>query len=322
MVVNMDWIDDFIKLYMSKEKGDFGKALDLKRNKMPAKLYRYRSLKNMDYIKDEICNGQIFLSLPCEMNDPFDSHSILESGNPGFYARTKDTYMERFKLILDDETFDSIFGAADWLDKLLAYVASQYVPESEVNAMKDKVSKILMDEIAKLNSSINDMINKMSRFACFTEKNSNLPMWSHYANGHTGVCLEYDISSISDVYIINRLLPVKYVSKLPDGTSLLSQDETSKFSFMDYILMHKLLDWSYETEWRLIFNAGSWFYGPDEIPKEFWKNGAPIKFALPSKVFLGAKIEEKFEIEIREWCEKLSIPVEKMKCTEYGLISD
>ena len=165
------------------------------------------------------------------------------------------------------------------------------------------------------------MINKMSRFACFTEKNSNLPMWSHYANGHTGVCLEYDISLISDVYIINRFFPVKYVNKLPDGTSLLAQEKTLRFSFMDYILIHKLSDWSYESEWRLIFNVGSWFFSPDEVPKEFWKNGAQIKFALPSKVFLGIKIEEKNENEIREWCDELGIPVEKMKCTEYGLIS-
>lgn len=322
MVLNMDWIDDFIKLYMSKEKGAFGKALDLKRGMLPPKLYRYRSLKNLDYIKNEICNGQIFLSLPCEMNDPFDSRSVLEAGNPGFYAQTKDTYMERFKTVLDDETFDSIFGSDDWLDKLLTHITAKYVTEAEVDAMKEKVSKIMMDEIAKFNSDINDMINKMSRFACFTEKNSNLPMWSHYANGHTGVCIEYDISSISDPYIINRFFPVKYVSKLPDGTLLLAQDKTSRFSFMEYILIHKLLDWSYESEWRLIFNAGSWFCSPDEIPKEFWKNGAPIKFALPSKVFLGAKIEEKNENEIRKWCVELGIPVEKMKCTEYGLISE
>ena len=37
--------------------------------------------------------------------------------------------------------------------------------------------------------------------------------------------------------------------------------------------------------------------------------------------FLGIKIEEKNENEIREWCDELGIPVEKMKCTEYGLIS-
>ena len=47
------------------------------------------------------------------------------------------------------------------------------------------------------------------------------------------------------LYIINRFFPVKYVSKLPDGTLLLAQDKTSRFSFMEYILIHKLLDWSY-----------------------------------------------------------------------------
>lgn len=67
----MDWIDDFIKLYSSKEKGDFTNALELKRAHIPNKLYRYRTTNNLEYLKEEICDGEIFLIFTFRNERPF-----------------------------------------------------------------------------------------------------------------------------------------------------------------------------------------------------------------------------------------------------------
>ena len=318
----MDWIDDFIKLYSSKEKGDFTKALELKREHIPNKLYRYRTTGNLEYLKGEICDGEIFLSLPSEMNDPFDSHSVLGEKHPAPYIQSKNEYMSRFKDIMDKDTFDKIFDDDNWFELMSLFTAENSGSSHNVNAIKESIIYATMKMLEDMNTTLNDTINKSYRFACFTEKSTNLPMWNHYANEHTGVCLEYDISTIYDVFIINRLFPIKYTEKLPDGTLLATHHKINEFAFLDYFLMHKLKDWSYEAEWRLILSPGTWFNSLGEVPEDYWHKGKKIKFAVPSQVILGTKIKESDEEEIRKWCKEHNIPVQKMKCTEYGLTAE
>lgn len=317
----MDWIDEFIKLYSSKEESDFTKALELKRAHIPNKLYRYRTTKNLEYLKEEICDGEIFLSLPSEMNDPFDSHSVLGEHNASPYVQRKDVFMSEFENIMDKESFDRIFNSTNWLELLLIF-AAEHTSVDKANEVKNAFDYATMRMLENINSTLNDAINKSYRFACFTEKSTNLPMWNHYANGHTGVCLEYNIRSFYYNFMVNRLFPIKYTDKLPDGTLLAMHHKINEFAFLDYFLMHKLNDWSYEAEWRLIFNPGTWFNSLGEVPKDYWHKGKKIKFAVPSQVILGTKIKESDEEEIRKWCKEHNIPVQKMKCTEYGLIAE
>lgn len=75
----LSWKEEFLKLYVSSQKGDFGKALDLKRSNLPQKLYRFRSLTNLAYTLEEICEGKIYMAHPKEQNDPFDACSLLHS---------------------------------------------------------------------------------------------------------------------------------------------------------------------------------------------------------------------------------------------------
>lgn len=312
----MDWIDEFIELFMSQKTGSVEKALLYKQQYIPQKLYRYRSAEKIERLKDEIVNGRIFMSSPLNMNDPFDSCSLLENNKPTVYVHDKEIYKERFKEILDKNTFNKIFKDDNWFEKLTESVASKYVSLEEIDEAKEKALKTLMQGIEDINSEINETINRTYRFACFTQSKTNLPMWNHYANGHKGVCLEYDTTEINNIININVLFPVKYVDKLPDGISLMkAQDELR----MEYFLMHKLRDWSYENEWRLIYNIVFWYKDPSEVSYEILKKGASIYFALPSKVYLGAKISDFDEEQIRKWCSEHRIPVQKMKCTEYGL---
>ena len=312
----MDWIDEFIELFMSQKTGSVEKALLYKQQYIPQKLYRYRSAEKIERLKDEIVNGRIFMSSPLNMNDPFDSCSLLENNKPTVYVHDKEIYKERFKEILDKNTFNKIFKDDNWFEKLTESVASKYVSLEEIDEAKEKALKTLMQGIEDINSEINETINRTYRFGCFTQSKTNLPMWNHYANGHKGVCLEYDTTEINNIININVLFPVKYVDKLPDGISLMkAQDELR----MEYFLMHKLRDWSYENECRSIYNIGFWYKDPSEVSYEILKKGASIYFALPSKVYLGAKISDFDEEQIRKWCSEHRIPVQKMKCTEYGL---
>lgn len=46
------------------------------------------------------------------------------------------------------------------------------------------------------------IINGTKEFGicCFSETNNNIHMWSHYADSHKGICIEYDSSEFNDYF--------------------------------------------------------------------------------------------------------------------------
>lgn len=315
----MDWQSEFLRLFMSDTKEDHSAALTLKQEHIPEKLYRYRPLSSAPYIIDEICTGEIYLANPNELNDPFDSCSLLKSEQPSYYFTDQDSFRNSLQSHFSDEFLSQVFRSEDWYNELMWLVAKESMPpekqELAVNALVQAVMKQLLD----VNKSFNHIIHDTSRLACFTTKSDNLPMWNHYAQSHTGVCLEYEPKIVDNVYIINRLFPVYYTDVLPDMLERSLGRGKLEFSILDYFLIHKLKDWAYENEWRLIYNVGSWYFSYEKVPKEFWTQGKKIKFIQPSRVLLGAKINKAYEKLIRDACGHYNIEVAKMQCTEYGL---
>ena len=316
----MDWKDDFFKLYESGKLDDFKTALELKRNNIPKKLYRYRTVtdENLQYRKKEIVDGELYLSHPDELNDPFEGCSLLHSKNPVIYA-DKNTFEKYYKLQGKEDEVRDIFADENWFEKLITYTADHV--EGEI--LKEKSQEALIFAMRcgfeRFNSDLNNTIRKMNKVSCFTTNPKNLPMWNHYTCEHKGICLEYDTALINKVFYINRLYPVKYVDKLPDMTYLMAHKEHPQFVTFDIMSINKLKDWSYEDEWRLILNAGSWFGRDGDVPKDYWNNGRTIEFILPSRIILGRNILEEHEKEIISYANQVDIPVVKAWCTEYGL---
>ena len=325
METGEDWKAEFLELYMSGDAGDFDKALSLKRLHIPKRLYRYRTLSDDSIAKyrfGEIVRGELYMSHPSELNDPFEVTSNLAAFNPSAYMRDKEDFTKLFKDKMSDEDYANVFDSDFWYDNLLTYVAEKSVPQDKVDSTKEALSRVIMGEFEKINSNVSDMTRKMVRLACFTTTPNNLPMWNHYTNGHTGVCLEYNTEDIKNIYQINKLFPVYYVDKMPDMTDRLLQKMRAEFGFMDYLAIHKLKDWRYENEWRLIYDAGSWYFGPEDIPQDFWTHGKSIPFIRPARIIMGMKISEEHEIKIREYAELAGIPAVKAIQTEYGLKID
>lgn len=320
-----DWKTEFLDLYMSGDVKKFGQALDLKRLHIPKRLYRYRALSDDNISKyrfGEIVRGELYLSHPSELNDPFEASSNLAASEPSAYMRDKEDCAKLFKDKMNDEEYESVFGSDSWYENLLTYVAEKSVPQDKVESTKAALSRVIMGEFEKINSNVSDMTRKMVRFACFTTTPNNLPMWHHYTDGHMGICLEYNTEDITNIYQINKLFPVYYVDKMPDMTNKLLQKRTPEFGFMEYLAIHKLNDWRYENEWRLIYDAGSWYYEPEDVPRDFWTHGKSIPFIRPARIIMGMKISEEHEKKIREYAEFAGIPTTKATQTEYGLKID
>lgn len=319
----MDWKEEFLKLFISEDVNDYGRALDLKRKNIPEKLYRYRPLKKEDvkFRFGEIVRGELFLSHSKDLNDPFEVCSVLQSLSPAAYLDKK-IYMKSFKELMEPHDYERIFGKEAYWEDFIDYVARKTMPEERAVETKAALEKVFMGGIEDITRYINEQSRKMVRFASFSETFNNLPMWHHYADGHTGICLEYTTNEISEIYHLNMMFPVYYVEKLPDIACDMFRKKHPKFGLFKFQAMHKLQNWNYEKEWRLIHDAGSWYTSLEKVPKNFWTSGKPIQFIRPSKVILGKDITAENECEMRKAADLVNIPVVKAEITPYGLKVD
>lgn len=128
---------------------------------------------------------------------------------------------------------------------------------------------------------------------CFMEDKFSQLMWSHYADGHKGFCVEF---SFDEERFNNFVYPICYRKEMVN-----IEMKSPKADFLP-IMLTKSEDWAYEREWRLVFTGKD--QGLHEAPK--------IK-----AVYLGAKIEEPDKRRISDICRMKGYEIYQMD-TKYG----
>lgn len=91
-------------------------------------------------------------------------------------------------------------------------------------------------------------IDEQYRVYCLGPDPKNLLMWSHYADSHRGICLEFSLSN----KIFCAALKCEYSSTFPIMTLHDDSDDAALLS-----LLAKSDVWSYEKEYRLIVQEES-----------------------------------------------------------------
>ena len=312
----MDWKKDFLKLYMSTNENEVQQAINLIEVHIPQHLYRYRSASEAIFVQSELL-GQIYMPHISELNDPFDSCSLLESENINHYFNMDD-FKEKIEHITGSKIPDGKLRDDTWSEDMIDYVMSlQGIPDTSKRTAIQLYQIDTRRNLEETNARLNEIVKSDYRIACFSETPYNLPMWNHYANAHTGICLEYDTLKFNyNPTLRQRLFPVYYRDELPDVLEFMKDMDLKHppKSLFDYILIHKLNEWSYEREWRLVLNL----LQIEEADNK--SNTGTIKWLTkPSKVYIGTKIGEAMKYFIICLCEKLKIDIYQMECTEYGL---
>ena len=170
--------------------------------------------------------------------------------------------------------------------------------------------KLAEFQIALEQASIeaNRHINDNFAITCFSKKSDEILMWSHYANKHTGFCVEYDFSKCTNWAALITLFPVIYSKNRPHfPMSIFEQsnnfkDITVKEGNDSIISLIRLLliksdIWRYEEEWRIIGLQNQL------IDKHL------LELDIVTKIYLGANISEKNEKEIVDIAKSKGIPV-------------
>lgn len=240
-------------------------------NSAPAELYKYTSCD--EFILDNLFHNKLWYSSPSNFNDVFDSR----------YYFDKDALCNN--LI-------SVLGKGQNLRK-----GSYAWKGAYAIAQKNSV---------KLEAVLDDFRIHCG-VTCFSETNDNLLMWAHYADSHRGICIEYDLLSISNK--TNFIpVPIIYTDKRVSVSSLdVENINVDAMRMCIYILTSKSTIWDYEQEWRIIRDRGACGTNWDEN-----KKGAILDMVEPSSIILGCQIAENNEKKVYNFCNQNKINLYKM----------
>ena len=156
----------------------------------PEFLYKYRSLENKDWIEQIVKHHQVYYPKPEQINDPFDCRMPCIKSYGAWWAKA---WMAAQNATTDDERLK---------------VACEYEPKSVVLTPERcaELNKALTpDEERRFKEQFSGVIEPIlekSGVLSLCATNDNVVMWSHYANGHKGICLKFRVDKWPELKIL------------------------------------------------------------------------------------------------------------------------
>lgn len=193
----------------------------------PPRLFKYQSItaQTVANLRDRV----LWCSAPIDFNDPFDCAAAVPSR----------------------------VSASEWI----AYHLSKGDPDAVAAApMLADGADAVERMTAGFHDSTQDALQRQIRenlttrgVVCLSATNTDILMWSHYANGHRGMCLEFR----SSVDPIRRADQVQYQDSAPELNPLkLVRGEIGPEALADIMMLRKFSSWRYEQEWRVLAARG------------------------------------------------------------------
>ena len=169
----------------------------------------------------------------------------------------------------------------------------------------DKVIK-LNEDLSKISRELGESIDKEYRVGSLCTDYKNRLMWSHYADGHKGFCIEYDFGKDTKIYESALLLPVVYSKervKFPWSVVYAeNREEPTVIREGAYAKLRSLLVkdeiWEYEHEWRLIVARKSGIEN--------------INMPAISCIYIGAMCNKEDREKLASIAVELKVPIKQM----------
>ena len=258
------------------------KMLDNFRN-CPDYLYKYCSHETAHQM---IENESIRFATRSHFNDPFDIAPVMSKMKEREILAYYDASPQSFK--------ERGLSKSTWKKQL----------KNNGPTLIERISKVAIDNL------------NMFKITCLSENSNHILMWSHYADGHKGVCLQFkDIKQCLNVGKINMHYErVNYVpcDKRPTLKPL-SRDHASIIE----TLSTKYDIWEYEQEWRIIAYSDT-FPSSEAYIKM-------LKRFLTGCVF-GIDMSEEDKVAFKQLCQIKGFDIKfkqaRMHKTKYALVYD
>ncbi len=111
---------------------------------------------------------------------------------------------------------------------------------------ENKVIQLPLKQI-EVKREIESEIDKLG-VVCYSELEEEILMWSHYADGHRGMALVFDVENP----IAKSIAKVNYIEQLPEMN--FESDPRNIKSGLSQTIISKSKSWEYEKEWRQIIS--------------------------------------------------------------------
>jgi len=233
-------------------------------------LYKYRSLDTVEqigFVRDLLVKHRLYCAGPGSFKDPFECRAQISFDAPmeiKIQKAAERICKERPGICLPDA------------EKL----APARCAELECNG-PENVEKMVFDKfgIVSMAGTLNSPL-----------------MWSHYAAGHTGLCIEFYGAKEPQLDFFGDAQPVKYQKDFP----IIDFYRDDPLVMAEKYLLTKAEDWSYEKEWRIMQQ--------DRNTNQYYD----FDPALMRRVFLGLGISEEHFRSVRSFVDEIPRDVRPM----------
>lgn len=169
---------------------------------------------------------------------------------------------------------------------------------------KEQINNYLLKTIREVSCKIQEEFYT----ACFSSSYNQILMWSHYADKHTGFCIEYDCTE--GFLLRNMLYPIIYQNNRYDATDIYFIEENLRKNIHANPLLFKALEWKYEDEWRVFISKDC------NNENSFLDRDNNYYLPRPRTIYLGINFDSTKNKEFIENCNSLGINLIKMKMND------
>ncbi len=209
----------------------------MKSRQVPKRLYKYRAF-NVNSLR-LLSEAEVYYADPQRFNDPLDC-------NPTITVDVDRQALERLFIRMLSESVGR--DRASFAIREYRYFSTQYGDYKTDPTVEDHYKRMLA---SRIQNTLGKEFGRKGVLSLAERWNCPL-MWSHYADQHRGLCLEYDLSDGA----CEAIRPVRYNHprsiKISDLIEWKMKESSAAYETVESTYFYsKASQWRYEREWRL-----------------------------------------------------------------------
>lgn len=208
------------------------------------KLYRYRNMSSRG-LSRIFTHCELYFASPTQFNDPFDCNPPFSNGNSVDDLRSH--FQKAFPATLKS------LGVKLDNQQMQAKIEEKIVAIIHTDSFQSVIAQPFINTCFEENSELGVL--------CLSESPDDIIMWSHYADGHRGIVLQFDKEELESVPDFSYFKEVEYKNNILTLRDLNNYTGAPN-ELARLILLMKTERWSYENEWRIIVDPS----GRKDVP--------------------------------------------------------